>query len=125
MGDTMELGKLRYGKIFLLMDADADGHHIATLLLTFFFRHMKPLIDSGHPQQAPRPCSVSSELDSPLVIPAPAVPFPETFIFANDRPHRVRTRMHFPSPAARPPDAAERRYKRKGEPFRTTYYSGK
>jgi DNA gyrase subunit B/topoisomerase-4 subunit B len=48
MGETMELGKLRYGKIFLLMDADADGHHIATLLLTFFFRHMKPLIDSGH-----------------------------------------------------------------------------
>jgi DNA gyrase subunit B/topoisomerase-4 subunit B len=48
MGDTMELGKLRYGKIFLLMDADADGHHIATLLLTFFFRHMKPLIDAGH-----------------------------------------------------------------------------
>jgi DNA gyrase/topoisomerase IV subunit B len=48
MGDTIELGKLRYGKIFLLMDADADGHHIATLLLTFFFRHMRPLIDSGH-----------------------------------------------------------------------------
>ena len=40
--------KLRYGKIFLLMDADADGHHIATLLLTFFFRHMRPLIDNGH-----------------------------------------------------------------------------
>ncbi|HEY1557902.1 MAG TPA: DNA topoisomerase IV subunit B [Kofleriaceae bacterium] len=48
MGDTIELGKLRYGKIFLLMDADADGHHIATLLLTFFFRHMRPLIDQGH-----------------------------------------------------------------------------
>jgi len=48
MGDAMELGKLRYGKIFLLMDADADGHHIATLLLTFFFRFMRPLIDSGH-----------------------------------------------------------------------------
>ncbi|MGE0549430.1 MAG: type IIA DNA topoisomerase subunit B [Kofleriaceae bacterium] len=48
MGDTMDLGKLRYGKIFLLMDADADGHHIATLLLTFFYRHMRTLIDSGH-----------------------------------------------------------------------------
>jgi len=48
MGDSMELGKLRYGKIFLLMDADADGHHIATLLLTFFFRFMRPLIDAGH-----------------------------------------------------------------------------
>jgi DNA gyrase subunit B/topoisomerase-4 subunit B len=48
MGESMELGKLRYGKIFLLMDADADGHHIATLLLTFFFRYMRPLIDHGH-----------------------------------------------------------------------------
>ncbi len=48
MGETLDLGKLRYGKIFLLMDADADGHHIATLLLTFFFRHMRALIDQGH-----------------------------------------------------------------------------
>ncbi len=48
MGETLDLGKLRYGKIFLLMDADADGHHIATLLMTFFFRHMRPLIDAGH-----------------------------------------------------------------------------
>ncbi len=50
MGETSDRHprKLRYGKIFLLMDADADGHHIATLLLTFFFRHMKGLIDSGH-----------------------------------------------------------------------------
>ena len=48
MGDTIDLGKLRYGKIFLLMDADSDGHHITTLLLTFFFRHMRPLIDHGH-----------------------------------------------------------------------------
>jgi len=47
MGDGMDLSKLRYGKIFLLMDADADGHHIATLLLTFFFRHMRQLIDHG------------------------------------------------------------------------------
>ena len=48
MAETFDLGKLRYGKIILLMDADADGHHIATLLLTFFFRHMRPLIDNGH-----------------------------------------------------------------------------
>ncbi|TMQ09533.1 MAG: type IIA DNA topoisomerase subunit B, partial [Deltaproteobacteria bacterium] len=48
MGESIDLGKLRYGKIFLLMDADADGHHIATLLLTFFFRYMRPLIDAGH-----------------------------------------------------------------------------
>jgi len=48
MGDELDLGKLRYDKIFLLMDADADGHHIATLLLTFFYRHMRKLIDAGH-----------------------------------------------------------------------------
>jgi DNA gyrase/topoisomerase IV subunit B len=41
IGPEIDLSKLRYGKIFLLMDADADGHHIATLLLTFFFRHMR------------------------------------------------------------------------------------
>jgi DNA gyrase subunit B len=48
MAETIDASKLRYGKIFLLMDADADGHHIATLLLTFFFRFMRPLIDQGH-----------------------------------------------------------------------------
>jgi DNA gyrase/topoisomerase IV subunit B len=48
MGESIEPSKLRYGKIFLLMDADADGHHIATLLLTFFFRHMRALIEQGH-----------------------------------------------------------------------------
>jgi DNA gyrase/topoisomerase IV subunit B len=48
MGEELDLAKLRYDKIFLLMDADADGHHIATLLLTFFYRHMRKLIDAGH-----------------------------------------------------------------------------
>ncbi len=48
MGPKMDLTKLRYHKVFLLMDADADGHHIATLLLTFFYRHMRPLIDNKH-----------------------------------------------------------------------------
>ncbi|HEY0250979.1 MAG TPA: DNA topoisomerase IV subunit B, partial [Kofleriaceae bacterium] len=48
IGDAFDASKLRYGKIFLLMDADADGHHIATLLLTFFFRHMRGLIDNGN-----------------------------------------------------------------------------
>ena len=47
-GPKMDLSRLRYHRIFLLMDADADGHHIATLLLTFFYRHMKPLIDARH-----------------------------------------------------------------------------
>lgn len=47
-GDAFNLNNLRYGKIILLMDADADGHHITTLLLTFFFRYMKELIAKGH-----------------------------------------------------------------------------
>lgn len=47
LGDALDPGKLRYGKIILLMDADSDGHHITTLLLTFFFRYLRPLIDGG------------------------------------------------------------------------------
>jgi DNA gyrase/topoisomerase IV subunit B len=47
-GDKFDLGGLRYGKIILLMDADSDGHHISTLLLAFFFRHMTDLIRKGH-----------------------------------------------------------------------------
>lgn len=47
-GDKFNLNGLRYGKIILLMDADADGHHITTLLLTFFFRHLTELIRKGH-----------------------------------------------------------------------------
>ena len=47
-GEKFNIGGLRYGKIILLMDADADGHHITTLLLAFFFRHMTELIRKGH-----------------------------------------------------------------------------
>jgi len=47
-GADFDLGKLRYGKVFLLMDADADGHHISTLLLTFFWRHLPKLVTEGH-----------------------------------------------------------------------------
>jgi len=47
MGRTFELSKLRYGKVVILADADSDGHHIATLLLTFLYRHLPQLITSG------------------------------------------------------------------------------
>jgi DNA gyrase/topoisomerase IV subunit B len=47
-GEKFDIGGLRYGKIILLMDADADGYHISTLLLAFLFRHMSDLIRKGH-----------------------------------------------------------------------------
>jgi len=48
IGEDFDVSRLRYGRVVIMSDADIDGHHIATLLLTFFYRYMRKLIENGH-----------------------------------------------------------------------------
>ena len=64
--DTFDLTKLKFGKIIIMCDADEDGYHIRTLLLTFFYRFMRPLIEHGHLYVAQAPLYMIERKNAPI-----------------------------------------------------------
>lgn len=64
--DTFDLDKLKYGKIIIMSDADDDGYHIRTLLLTFFYRFMRPLLEHGHVYVAQAPLYMIERKNEPI-----------------------------------------------------------
>ena len=68
VGDDFDISKARYHKVVIMTDADVDGSHIRTLLLTFFYRYMRPLIDAGY-VFTPSPPSIRSRRESRPIMP--------------------------------------------------------
>ena len=99
IGDDFNIDNLKYGKIVIMADADVDGAHIRTLLLTFFFRHMRPLIENGNVYIAQPPLfKVFKGKNKNLV---------EKFAFTDDERDRLIAEMG--------PGAKVQRYKGLGE----------